>query len=77
VRRFSNLLNGRDPVIVSGIMRSRGTRPFYQVRVGAETRAEAEGVCRQLRAAAGACMVLKNGRQARKLEPEVVAGRPG
>ena len=76
VRRFSQLLAGRDPIVVSAIMRSRGTRPFYQVRVGAETRAEAEQVCRQLRAANGACMVLRNGRHARKLAPEAVAASP-
>jgi hypothetical protein len=57
--RFSKALGNRDPIIDSGVLRSRGTRPFYQVSVGAETRIEANSLCAQLRAAGGACMVLR------------------
>ena len=59
IDRFSKVLGNRDPIIDSGLLRSRGTRAFYQVSVGAETRAEANGLCAQLRAAGGACMVLR------------------
>ena len=38
-RRYAEVLTGRDPSLLSSVFRSRGTRPFYQVRVGAETRA--------------------------------------
>jgi hypothetical protein len=76
VTRYAKILSGHDLIVVSAIMRSRGTRPFYQVRVGADTRAEAEQICRQLRAASGACMVLRNGRHARKLAPDAVAANP-
>ena len=31
-----SVLTGRDPSLLSSVFRSRGTRPFYQVRVGAE-----------------------------------------
>ncbi len=59
-RRFAQVLAGRDPMLSSTLLRSRGTRPFYQVRVGAETRGAAEGLCGSIRRAGGACMVLRN-----------------
>jgi soluble lytic murein transglycosylase-like protein len=59
-RRYGELLAGRDPSLLSSILRSRGTRPFYQVRVGAETRAAAETLCGSIRRAGGACFVLRN-----------------
>ena len=37
-KRYGELLTGRDPSLLSSILRSRGTQPFYQVRVGADTR---------------------------------------
>jgi hypothetical protein len=42
------------------VMRSRGTRAFYQVRIGADTRSEADELCGRIRKAGGACFVLKN-----------------
>jgi hypothetical protein len=60
VQRFGEILSGRDPSILTGILRSRGTRTFYQVRVGAETRAEANGLCAKISHAGGACLVLRN-----------------
>jgi hypothetical protein len=59
-QRYGEILSGRDPSIFSGIFRSRGTRPFYQVRVGAPTRAEASGLCARIVRAGGACLVLHN-----------------
>jgi hypothetical protein len=58
VKRFGGL-NQRD-LIVSGLtLRSRGTRPFYQVRIGANTRTEANSLCARIRKAGGACLVLR------------------
>ena len=59
MNRYSSTLGDRDPIVASVILRSRGTRAFYQVSVGAETRTEANGVCAQIRKAGGACMVLR------------------
>jgi len=39
---------------------SRGTRTFYQVRIGADTRPEADDLCNRIRRAGGACFVLRN-----------------
>jgi hypothetical protein len=33
---------------------------FYQVRIGADTRPEADDLCNRIRRAGGACFVLKN-----------------
>jgi hypothetical protein len=60
--RLSAVLEGHDPSILSNVLRSRGTRAFYQVRIGADTRAGADGLCAQIRRAGGACLVLRNER---------------
>ena len=41
-------------------VRSRGTRAFYQVRIGADTRPAADDLCNRIRRAGGACFVLRN-----------------
>jgi hypothetical protein len=60
--RYSNVLAERDPSILASTLRSRGTRTFYQVRLGADTRGAANDLCGQIRRAGGACMVLRNSR---------------
>lgn len=62
MQRFASVLEGKDPSILARVLRSRGTRTFYQVRVGAETRAEADALCQRIRRAGGACLVLRNRR---------------
>lgn len=64
-RRFASVLGGADAMILRSTFRSRGTRAFYQVRAGQPTRQEAERLCGRLRAAGGACIVLRNGRGSR------------
>jgi hypothetical protein len=60
--REREALAGTDAIILHGRFRSRGTRAFYQVRIGADTRAAAEAVCRRLQRAGAACLVLRNSR---------------
>ena len=62
VTRLSAVIGERDPSLLSSVMRSRGTRAFYQVRIGADTRSEADDLCNRIRKAGGACFVLKNRR---------------
>jgi hypothetical protein len=59
-RSYRALLENRDPIIIASRFRSRGTQPFYQVRVGADTRTGANELCAALRKAGGACLVLRN-----------------
>jgi hypothetical protein len=42
------------------VLRSRGTRTFYQVRVGVDTRSAADDLCGRIRRAGQACLVLRN-----------------
>jgi hypothetical protein len=59
-RQFAAILAPREPLVLRSVMRSRGTAPYYDVRVPAETRAEADALCARLHAAGGACVVMKN-----------------
>ena len=57
-------LAGLDAIVLRGKFRSRGTREFYQVRIGADTRSDAVRMCQKLHAAGAACLVLRNSRGA-------------
>jgi hypothetical protein len=59
-KSYRPILSIGDPIIIESKFRNRGTQPFYQVRVGADTRASAEDLCRMLRKAGGVCLVLRN-----------------
>jgi soluble lytic murein transglycosylase-like protein len=60
IKRLGAVIGERDPSLLSSVMRSRGTRTFYQVRIGADTRGEADDLCTRIRKAGGACFVLRN-----------------
>jgi hypothetical protein len=57
-------LAGMDAIVLRAPFRSRGTREFYQVRIGADTRSDAVRMCQKLHAAGAACLVLRNSRGA-------------
>jgi hypothetical protein len=59
-KRHREALTGTDPIILQTTLRTRGTRPFYQVRIGADTRVGANRLCAGLRKGGIACMVLRN-----------------
>jgi hypothetical protein len=61
-KRFRTELDGRDPMIIRTVLRSRGPSAFYQMRVGVETRPDAVALCGKLSKQGGACMVLRNSR---------------
>jgi hypothetical protein len=58
--RLSAIRIEADPIILRTLLRSRGTRPLYQVRVGAPSRSDANALCARIRGAGSACMVLRN-----------------
>jgi hypothetical protein len=62
MQRLSRLIGSHDPIIAAHVLRSRGTRPLYQARIGAETRLAANDLCGTIRRAGAACVVLRNGR---------------
>jgi hypothetical protein len=55
-RRYAGVIGEMRPMVVGRLLRSRGTRPFYQVRLPAASRAEADGLCGRIRSAGGACV---------------------
>jgi hypothetical protein len=59
-RKYRGVLEGHDPMILRAHLLSRGTSPFYQVRVGAPSRAEADKLCAALHRVGGPCLVLRN-----------------
>jgi hypothetical protein len=59
-KSYRALLENRDPLIIEGKLRSRGTQNFYQVRVGVDTRQGAMDLCAALHKAGAACLVLRN-----------------
>jgi hypothetical protein len=60
IKRLSAVIGDQDPSLLSSLMRTRGTRLFYQVRIGADTRSAADDLCNRIRRAGGACFVLRN-----------------
>lgn len=58
--RVSGVIGDHDPNLLSTTLRSRGTRAFYQVRIGAQTRQDANDLCAKIHKAGQACMVLRN-----------------
>ncbi len=59
-KRHPDVLGDREPLILRQQNRSLGTRPMVNVRLPAPTREAANDLCRQLREAGAACVVLKN-----------------
>jgi hypothetical protein len=56
-QRFSAVLAGRDPILLE---QGRGALPRYQVRVGADSRAAANDICKKIHLSGGDCVVLRN-----------------
>jgi len=56
--RFGAILKDRDPLVIRG--RNGARQRIYAVRIGADTRGEADALCGRLRGAGGSCVVLKN-----------------
>src|SRR5271155_187669 len=56
---FYSVVGGKNPFVLGSVVRSRGFRPFYRVRLPAQNRPEAEKLCAALEAAGGARGVLR------------------
>ena len=57
---LQKVLGDMQPMVIGRLLRSRGTRRFYQVRLPAASRAEADALCRRIHAAGGACLALRS-----------------
>lgn len=58
-KQFSSVLAAHHPVI-SRVRSPIARRGIYAVRIGADSRKEADQICERLRIAGGACIVLRN-----------------
>jgi Transglycosylase SLT domain/SPOR domain len=58
-RQFGAIMAGQKPV-VSRVRTPIGRRGIYAVRIGADSRGEANNICTALRSSGGACIVMKN-----------------
>src|SRR5207248_4744202 len=48
--RYAGVIGDTRPMIIGRVLRSRGTRPFYQIRLPAPSRAAAQSVCSRIQA---------------------------
>ena len=55
---YGSILGGRDPIVIRD--NNSAHQRIYAVRIGADTRSEADALCSRLRGAGGSCIVLKN-----------------
>ena len=60
MKRLDKVIGDRDPMILTTLLRSRGTRAFYQVRIGTDKREAANDLCGKIRREGQACLVLRN-----------------
>jgi hypothetical protein len=52
--------NRDDPSLMALLFHIRGTSSFYQVRIGTDTRRQADNLCSRIRRSGGACLVKRN-----------------
>ncbi len=57
-QRYAGVIGNMRPMIIGRVLRSRGTKKFYQVRLPAATRQAAQALCGRIRAAGGICLAL-------------------
>jgi hypothetical protein len=57
---YYSVIGRMSPFILGTVLRSRGFRPFYRVRLPAQTPGEAQKLCDRLHAVGGACAVLRS-----------------
>jgi Transglycosylase SLT domain/SPOR domain len=57
---YSSVIGDMNPFVLGSVLRSRGWRPFYRVRLPAQTGGEARRLCARIQAVGGACAVLRS-----------------
>jgi hypothetical protein len=58
-QRYTSIIGDLQPMIIGTRLRSRGTRAFYRIRLPAQSRDEANGLCNRIHGIGGACVVLR------------------
>lgn len=59
-RRYPSVIGSDPPMVVRKVNRSMGLAPMFQIRMPAQSRAEASALCGRLQKAGAACVVMRN-----------------
>jgi len=59
-QRYAAIIGEMRPMIIGRLLRSRGTRRFYQIRLPAASRQVAEALCSRIHAAGGNCVAMRS-----------------
>jgi hypothetical protein len=59
-RRYAAIIGDLRPMIIGRLLRSRGTRPFYQIRLPAPSRQVAQTLCGRIQAVGGSCVAMRS-----------------
>ena len=57
---YASVIGAMTPFVLGSVLRSRGWRPFYRVRLPAQTGGEARRLCDRIQAVGGSCAVLRS-----------------
>ena len=58
--RYAAIVGDRQPMIIGRLLRSRGTRRFYQIRLPAASRQDAAALCDRILSVGGSCIALRS-----------------
>lgn len=58
--RYAGVIRDARPMIIGRVLRSRGTRPFYQIRLPEPSRGAADALCQRIQSVGGACVALRS-----------------
>jgi hypothetical protein len=59
-RRYARVVGDATPMVIGRLLRSRGTRRFYQVRLPAASRQAAESLCARIQSVGGNCVAMRS-----------------
>ena len=59
-QRYAGIVGEVPPMIIGRLLRGRGTRPFYQIRLPAASRQAADALCGRIQAAGGNCVAMRS-----------------
>jgi hypothetical protein len=58
-QRYRTVLGDVRPMILGGVLRSRGWRPFYRIMIPEASRTDADRTCQAIMTVGGACVALR------------------
>jgi Transglycosylase SLT domain len=58
-QRYRTVLGDVRPMILGGVLHSRGWRPFYRIMIPEASRADADRTCQAIMTVGGACVALR------------------